>query len=147
MPTIKTFLVYAAFSTLVSVGAILLLYVVTDVFKVYYIHSIIIIESIGLFTHFMLNRKYNFKTTGKAFLSQLTSYVLISVFGSLIVISLTYILSEYAKILYIISYTLAGIITFFIRFYLHKNITYKIETNQNIKILKIEFGKTIKSKK
>jgi putative flippase GtrA len=117
------YLIIGGLATLVDIG---FLKILTDFVGIWYIYSVIIAYVIGAVVHYTLNKYVNFKNKSKRIIIQFSLFLIISLIGLLINISLIYMLVEFIDIWYIYAKIIATAIAFVSNYFLNRNITFRL---------------------
>ncbi len=126
MPFLERFRVmgkYLFFSVVATIGDIVLLYVLTDFFYVYYLLSSIISYCFGIIINFSGQKRYTFKNKGRT-LPQFISFVIISLIGLALNIGILKLLVDVFGVWYIYAKIISIAIVFFWNFIINKTITF-----------------------
>lgn len=103
---------------------ILVLYLLTDFTHLYYILSAIVAFLVSHLYSYNFNDKITFQKEGNSFTRWL-NFLASNIIAMLVNLALLYYFTEYTHIYYLISQTIASIITFFINFFLSKYWVFK----------------------
>ncbi len=105
-----------------------ILYILTEIFNIYYLHSAILSISISFFISYLISIKWIFKFRkykNNPFFEYLLM-ILISIFISSLNIVCMWILSDLFNIYYIVSKVISSLFTFITKFIFRKKILFNI---------------------
>lgn len=126
MPDWKTLIKYAivgASGVAVNTGV---LYGLTEFMSVYYMMSAVIASELSIISNFILNDKFTF-TVDDAKHSKIRRFIIyngVSVIGTVMLLFVTYILTEYLSVYYIYASWFGMISVFIFNYILNKRITW-----------------------
>jgi len=117
---------YLFFSIIATLTDILILYILTSIFGIYYLVSATISYIIGMFIAFYGNLKYTFERNhNKKVYNQFINFTIISLVGLILNLFFIKVLTNNFGIWYIYSKIIAVVIIFFIKYFTHKKIVFE----------------------
>jgi len=117
---------YLFFSIIATITDILILYILTSIFGIYYLVSATISYIVGMFIAFYGNLKYTFERNyNKKIHHQFINFTIISLAGLILNLVFIKILTNNFGIWYIYSKIIAVVIIFFIKYIFHKKIVFE----------------------
>lgn len=122
--TIIQFLKYVATGFLTVGLDFLILFILTDIAKLWYLASKILTYIVTFWFNFLVNRSWSFNSK-KNLARQLSLYLILFIFNGLVISSLMYQFTDVLKFHYLISNIfVVGVVTIW-NFFLYKKIIYK----------------------
>ena len=114
------------FSIIATLTDILILYILTSVFGIYYLVSATISYLVGMVIAFYGNLKYTFeRNNNKKVHNQFINFTIISLVGLILNLVFIKIFTDNLHIWYIYSKIIAVVIIFFIKYFTHKKIVFE----------------------
>lgn len=115
--------IFAGFSTLLD---LILIYVLTEFFNIWYMYSVTIGYIVGVSTNYILNKYLTFKNKSRKIVLQFGLFVTIALIGLLLNQIIIYLLVEFIGMWYMLAKIIAVVIVMFWNFSRHKKWTFKI---------------------
>ena len=124
--TKKQFSKFAVAGAIFAIFNIAVLYILTDLFGIYYIASSIIAFFLGSTGNFLLNKKWTFKEKirHEDFLKKYTKAMTVNISSLFITLLLLALLTEALGLYYLISQTIAMVVAFFVNFIGNKKLVF-----------------------
>jgi len=131
VPDWKTLIKYAivgASGVAVNMGV---LYSLTEYFGLYYMVSAVIASELSIISNFIINNKWTFSQTDTKHSAgkRLLIYNAISIIGTVILLGIMYILTEWMSLYYVYSQWIGVVVVFGINYVLNKRITWSKNDN------------------
>jgi len=124
--SIVQFIVYLMVGALTAVITIALLYIFTDILRIWYLASAAIAYLIGWTVHYTLNKNITFQNRSRQLGKQFLVFLIIAVAAMLINLALLYFFVEVLKIWYILAQVVVVLIMFMLNYLAHKFITFSL---------------------
>lgn len=115
-----------------GVTDIILLYILNDILKVYYLLSAILAFIGAFFVSFLLHKFWTFKSHDEAAHRQLIIYLGTSLFGLFLNTILMYLFVDYIHVQVILSQIIVGLMVACVSFFISRNFVFKYKPDHNI---------------
>ncbi|MFC1622522.1 GtrA family protein [Patescibacteria group bacterium] len=135
--TIFRFQQFIKFCIVGTIGAIIDiggLYLLVEFLNIHYLLAATVSFILAVINNYFLNKYWTFKNSEKKHAKQFTSFVLVSIAGLLINLSIMYIMVDILSSWYIFAKIIASIIVLFWNFLMNKHITFKSNKSKFISI-------------
>lgn len=116
-----------------GVTDIALLYIIHEMWGVYYLTSAVIAFVVAFFVSFILHKYWTFKSHEEEIRRQMSMYLLASIFGLILNTILMYIFVDYIHLNVIISQIIVGLLVACVSFFVSRNLVFKYNPDLNIK--------------
>lgn len=119
---IRSYFIFSVISTIVD---LVLLFILTEFFKIFYLTSVIISYCSGIFISFYGNLKHTFENKSKKNnVHKFLDFFIISIIGLILNVIIIKVLTEDFGIWYMFSKIITLAIVFFIKYFAHKKIVF-----------------------
>jgi putative flippase GtrA len=125
MTTKKQMKKYARIGILIAIFELILLFILVDFFKIFYLLAVTISFMASSFTGFIFQKKYTFCNQKKCVFRQYSKYITIYFIGLIINLFLVGFIVSILNIWYIFAQIIANFILFYWYFFANKKITFK----------------------
>ncbi len=124
--TIRQFFKFAIVGTINTLISLAVLYVLTDVFKFYYMISAVLAFLVSATNSFILNKLWTFKENlSYHATTKYVKFIIISVTALIFNLSILYVLTEFFHVYYLLSQIIAILFSLWINFFGNKLWTFK----------------------
>jgi len=120
------FIKYVFFAGIATLVDLSILYILTNIFNIFYFYSAILSYICGGIVNFILNKKYAFKNKSKRILSQVSIFYGIAFIGLGINQLVLYLLVEIGHVWYIYAKFVSIFIVLIWNFTGHKHVTFRV---------------------
>jgi len=103
-----------------------LLYCLTELAGLWYLHSAAISYTAGMFTNYTLNKYLNFRNKSRRILPQFALFVSVALVGLILNQAVLYLLVRYASLWYMLAKIITTCIVVTWSFYGHRRLTFRI---------------------
>lgn len=119
------FIKYLFSGTLVFVFYFTLLIILTEIFKIQHLASLVVAYAVSIITNFLVSKYFVFSNNDSAMQKQFLHFLFIAIFGFSLQFSAVYFFTTIFSLNYFISNIIAAAIIFLISFSLNKFVTFK----------------------
>ncbi len=114
----KKMLKYLSIGIIGTIIDFCILFILTDIFKLFYLFSVVISYTVGVTTNFLLNKKYTFKskTTLTKTIKTFSSYYLVSLSSLVLILMFMSFFVELLNLHYFASYMIICLLMVFYRY-------------------------------
>lgn len=121
----QQFFTYCFFAGISAIVDLSIVFILTDLLGIYYVISILISYPVALTTNFVLNKHLNFKNKSRKYFSQISIFIIVNLLSLALSLLITYILTEFLLIWYLLSRVISLLITAFFSFAMHRLYTFR----------------------
>ena len=124
-PVLRQLIIYGTVALIPTSVDFLLLYVLTELIGVYYLCSVALAFSVGVFTSYLSQKKLTFKNESQQYFSQFSFFCGVSLVGLILNILIVFSVVEFLNAWYLLGKILATLLVLVWNFSVHKYFTFK----------------------